>query len=769
MDGRAVRTLILACAVAAALPAMAGAPRAASAPRAARRALVVGIDAYPPNGRWQRLEGAVADAQAMAAYLESNGFTVVRLLDGEATADGIRLAFRRTLVDPAEPDDLGVFYYAGHGSQVRNSLARKIDKHDETIVPVDGRDIRSLELGRWLEEAAGRGLRLTAVFDSCHSGGVTRGLAEGGLRRRSALADETDHPDASPRPDPAGAGVLLLFAARPEQAAQEQEGEAHHGVFTSALLSVLAASAPDATATQLFVQVHARVKVEGRNRQDPVMEGARDRREAPPFGLPARGAEGRPLVAAGRRVEGGEVELLAGAAIGLAPGTTLVRAATRARPMVRLTVSSVAGPSRSLARAAREADGPIGSVEPGDAFEVERWARPSLSRLRIQVGPAAPSPQVAAWNSALQPLRASRKVHWVDDPASLEPTHQLFWRGGAWRLRRPDGREEVLGALPSPGRIEAELAGAGVAERGPPCDQRACLFVRLPVPTELVDALGWGRAEPAPTAAVGPGEAADYVLVSRVGVRAPEYALVAAAGAAGESFPGAAGGLCSPRTTLPLRTDWTGGAGAGARLQDDAAKLARVKGWLSAAPQDDGRFPYHLELRDHGKSLGPVSVPEPGGGGVHLEPPRVKPDAALELWLVPDGPRLARGAAARFPYVFAIDCKGAIELAYPRNGREPARLPPSGPDARADEPIRLDEPIELDGTRGLYTFLLLVSSEPIGDLSAATQAGVRRGALTDAGDGLGTYLGGLGASRGSNPRPLKVDWSIERVEVLAVP
>jgi hypothetical protein len=734
-----------------------------------RRALVIGIDKYPPSGRWQGLEGAVADADSMAGFLEANGFKVVRLLDSKATAEGIQRAFRETLIDPTMKGDLGVLYYAGHGSQVRNSLAKKIDKHDETIVPVDGKDIRSLDLGRWLEEAAGKGLRLSAIFDSCHSGGVTRGIAEGSLRHRSALADETDHPDASPRPDPAAAGVLMLYAARPEQLAQETGGDEPHGLFTSALLSVLSASAPDASAEQVFTQVHAKVKVAGRNQQDPVIDGKSDRREAPLFGPPVRGARGRPMVAAGAKVADGEVELIGGGAIGLAPGTTLVRPAVGKRPMVRLTVSKVMGPTRSLARSAEPADGPLDTVEPGDPFEVERFARVTPDPLRIEVGDVAPASKVAAWARALMPLRVSKKVYWVEDPASLEPTHLLFWRSGSWVLRGPDGREEALGELPGPGRLENRLAAARAPDRAAPCDARPCLFVRLPASSELDHELGWGRTATDPVAVALPGAAADYVLAGRVGEKGPEYALVFSAGPAGETFANGSDGLCSAQTPLPTRTDWVRAGGAAVRLDEFVAKLSRVKSWLTASPPDDGRFPYHLELRDQGKPVRPAAQGESDGGGTHVDLPRVKPGATLELWLVPDAARLAKGAAARFPYVFAIDCKGAIEIAYPPNGRGPVKLPLSGPDARPGQAYRLDEPVELDDTRGPYAFLLLVSSEPIGNVSAATQTGVRRGARAELTDDLGAYLGSFGTTRGINPKPLKVDWSVERVDFLVAP
>jgi hypothetical protein len=44
----------------------------------------------------------------------------VILQDREATAGAILAALRKNLVDDANADDIRIFYYSGHGNQVKN-------------------------------------------------------------------------------------------------------------------------------------------------------------------------------------------------------------------------------------------------------------------------------------------------------------------------------------------------------------------------------------------------------------------------------------------------------------------------------------------------------------------------------------------------------------------------------------------------------------------------------------------------------------------------
>jgi len=254
-----------------------------------RHALVVGIDTYPAEGavsggrRFLPLHGAVADARAFAALLEKLGFDRVTLLvDRDATRQGI-LDGLAALASDARPGDVRVFFYAGHGSQVRNSLSPELDLRDESFVPVDVgsvkggvevRDLRDKELAKALNAIIDTGALLTVGADSCHSGSVTRGPKPNAVgAARGAPWDERDVKDGSRPAPPETRGALIISAAQDEQPAQEM-GSPTRGAFTTALVAALSQEgAADLPARALFQKVADAVHVATHGSQVPVLGG----------------------------------------------------------------------------------------------------------------------------------------------------------------------------------------------------------------------------------------------------------------------------------------------------------------------------------------------------------------------------------------------------------------------------------------------------------------------------------------------------------------
>ncbi len=177
-----------------------------------RRALLIGINDYtashlgkhpiapPAPGRdWPNLTGAVNDVRILKEMLPLlYGFApgdIVTIIDQAATRVTILDAIKRQLVEPASKGDVLLFYYAGHGSQVRNSLSDEPDKLDESLVPADSRlgaaDIRDKELRALFNQILDRGARLTVMLDNCHSGSGARGLPTG-ARPRGVKPDLRD-------------------------------------------------------------------------------------------------------------------------------------------------------------------------------------------------------------------------------------------------------------------------------------------------------------------------------------------------------------------------------------------------------------------------------------------------------------------------------------------------------------------------------------------------------------------------------------------------
>lgn len=146
-------------------------------------ALLVAIDRYPEPV--PGLEGCVNDANAIQDLLEKRfgGATlhVQKLTDADATRAKIIQTFRQHL-GQAQPGDIAMFFFAGHGSLApTGGLFKEIKPGGffNSIVCHDSRlpgayDLVDKDLATLIGEVTARGVHLTAITDSCHSGSVTR-------------------------------------------------------------------------------------------------------------------------------------------------------------------------------------------------------------------------------------------------------------------------------------------------------------------------------------------------------------------------------------------------------------------------------------------------------------------------------------------------------------------------------------------------------------------------------------------------------------------
>jgi hypothetical protein len=156
------------------------------ATKPSRRALIVGINEYADAS--QNLEGCVNDAFLMSALLQESGFEAedIRVvLNERATSDGLRERLE-WLLDGAKAGDTRFFYYSGHGAQMSAyGLGERVDRVQETLVLHDfdwsaGRAFTDEQFHALYSQLPYE-LRFVAVFDCCHSAGMTRA---GGRRVR---------------------------------------------------------------------------------------------------------------------------------------------------------------------------------------------------------------------------------------------------------------------------------------------------------------------------------------------------------------------------------------------------------------------------------------------------------------------------------------------------------------------------------------------------------------------------------------------------------
>ncbi|KUL82904.1 hypothetical protein ZTR_10412 [Talaromyces verruculosus] len=144
-----------------------------------RKALLVGINYFGQKGQ---LRGCINDVKNMSSYLnQAFGYAredMVLLTDdqqnpmSQPTKANILRAMH-WLVKDAQPNDSLFFHYSGHGGQTPDLDGDEDDGYDEVIYPVDFRvagHIVDDEMHRIMVRPLQPGVRLTAIFDSCHSG-----------------------------------------------------------------------------------------------------------------------------------------------------------------------------------------------------------------------------------------------------------------------------------------------------------------------------------------------------------------------------------------------------------------------------------------------------------------------------------------------------------------------------------------------------------------------------------------------------------------------
>ncbi|MDK9723540.1 MAG: S41 family peptidase [Sterolibacteriaceae bacterium MAG5] len=195
-------------------------PKAAPAPEAGppgadekRVALVIGNGAYPSSP----LKNPVNDARAISGKLKALGFEVITR-ENVAQKDMTR-AITQFGEKLARKGAVGLFYYAGHGMQVRGK---------NYLIPVDAQisseaSVRSeaIDVDAMLEQLSTSALGIV-ILDACRNNPFERRFrgAAGGLAQMDA-----------PK------GTLIAYATAPGKVASDGDGK--NGLYTQELLKVL--------------------------------------------------------------------------------------------------------------------------------------------------------------------------------------------------------------------------------------------------------------------------------------------------------------------------------------------------------------------------------------------------------------------------------------------------------------------------------------------------------------------------------------------------
>ncbi len=159
-----------------------------------RRALIIGIGAYPENSGWEKINGD-KDIPLVKQMLQTNDFideNIVVLKNEQATFKGICNAFEN-LIKSSDIDDIVYIHFSGHGQQITDLNGDEPTGMDEAWIPYDAKF--SFKKGQYegenhlvddklndflmrLRRKIGEDGKIVVVADACHSGGGTAANGE---------------------------------------------------------------------------------------------------------------------------------------------------------------------------------------------------------------------------------------------------------------------------------------------------------------------------------------------------------------------------------------------------------------------------------------------------------------------------------------------------------------------------------------------------------------------------------------------------------------
>jgi len=215
-------------------------------PSEKRVALVIGNGTYPNVGE---LPNPPNDAKLMSETLRALDFDVIERVNVGQKDMKRAIKLFGTKLEAAGKDAVGLFYFAGHGVQVRGInylIPVNVDIEDEADVDIEAVSARAIQ-----EQMRYAGNRLNViVMDACRNNPFKRSFrsASRGLARMDATK-----------------GTLIAYATSPGDVAADGSGE--NSPYTEALSKALLT--PGLTVERIFKEVRNSVVAATNNRQIP--------------------------------------------------------------------------------------------------------------------------------------------------------------------------------------------------------------------------------------------------------------------------------------------------------------------------------------------------------------------------------------------------------------------------------------------------------------------------------------------------------------------
>lgn len=729
-----------------------------------KRALIIGIDNYAQTPQtpsafaqrgsgersgWDNLKGCVNDALSMRQLITARyGFqpqNIDTLFNKQATHESILNALNVLISECQTPTggasgDVVFIYYAGHGSQVKNSRSYDGTGQDQTIVPSDLWDIRNKELAPLFNQLLDKGVTLTLIFDCCHSGALARGNSLP-VEYVSRQAPPVDFDFADPSEEsrkPEERGALVFSAAQRDQTAKEaKDGNGiSHGAFTLALLQAINSSSTNESASQIFTRIVANLKSDGGPKfQDPVMGANEARRNATLFGIPVTEGSARTVVGV-QEVKGGYVYLRGGFELSIYPGCRFAKVGGKDT----LEVISVGGIGACIAKVTI---GDINAFHPGDLVEMLNWVTPDKPTLLIWKPECAMT--TSQLTSAIAPVNnlfASGYCSKVIDQTTTAPQYVIQYHSGQWMISQA-GNPKI--------KKLTELTDKSLKKEIP---KGSSVCLQLPPTKELSDSLmkkiGKGSDNSAIEFTADP-LAANYILTGRSNGRL-EYALLR---------PNVSSSDSGYATSLPARTKWIGADPAGQAsdsIANYAVRLGKLNAWMNL-PSPPDEFPYYLGLKRAGGAL--LKPNETVYGGERLE-----------LVLLLDTIKFTPYHSKRFINVFAIDANGQMTLLYPRPELGDGNQVEYRGKYQSKRMIPLEKKqgvplgFNIGAPYGYDTYFMVASETPLPADIFMSDGVMERGPAHGGNSGLTGMMRNYGTrTRAPEPDPVESLWSVQKIVV----
>lgn len=696
-------------------------------------------------------EGMQRNIDELESVLSSRyGFTdIKRLKEEEATREGILQAIHK-LIAEAEPGDICVLYYIGHGSRTKNTGTTESNQKDETIVPIDYvrqaktkedfKDIRDKELAALGNLAVDKGIIWTAFFDSCYSGSVSR---SGPNTNPDSTFDVAQLPvqfASKEQRKPGERGALIFSAAQATELAGKTE---IGGDFSHALLKTLKEPFAESLSAVAFAE-SVSAEMARYSVQTPVLDANNNRKLLNIFGLSPLISQS--LVLKIEKVDRSPGRLVATLNLGQLNGITKGSVLTKkdAKNPIRLRVSNV-----SLTHTEAiplDGAGPNDLVE-GHYYELTEWAAAKDS-LRVWLPPANLSvAELQAVTQEVEKLKNASTIDLVNDPTASTYTHLLFYDGKSWSLKDGLGEVIILGRDFSSRMLLEKLNSLKI-------QGKINLFVSLPLAKEIKEQLRISIANQDSSLVIveQPQEALYHLVGCSFGCLPTELSAISYGWVSKLALTHNLSSAVSPQAVLqptetiyPIRSDWLSAKkndeeGTVLKLNRFAKTLALIHMWMTMSSQGNARedfFPYELAIREaieitqattsNQSSDDPCDENKKFKGGRSLEGKRVLEEGRFYKFYLKVKQNISEQRMntqvkslnyndEKWVYIIGIDSYGNGVKLYPSDGKNVFQL-----SANLSPEISLEgavigvygENTKCKGVLGIENYILLVTDKPL--------------------------------------------------------